>query len=81
MVETPCPCCNQPMQIEPHRSNTPWSLLDIAIIQRMRSNGIPRKVIGRLFGCSGPAIEAAALARGRAFVPRVTAMVEGRRVG
>lgn len=73
-----CPCCDQMMEVEQRGPKTHWTLRQVLVVRRMMRNGIPAKVIGRLFNASQGAIHEFNRRTPRVVVPALSVSIEER---
>lgn len=55
---TTCPCCDRPMDVEPHELGAPWTPDQLALMHKLNGK-VKRKVIAAIWGVSGDTITAA----------------------
>ena len=53
-----CPCCERPMEIEPHEPGEGWTPGQLALMRQLNGK-VKREVIGAIWGVSGDTITAA----------------------
>lgn len=56
-----CPCCSQPIDVEPHEPGESWTPGQLALMRKLNGK-VNRQVIASIWGVSGDAITSALLA-------------------